>query len=262
MPHYRLCLLHLLFCLSACLLGNAAVSATEFPCRYGDLRASEAAATPADTYDGDYTLAIIHVVPSNVTYNADLHATLVEAALDVQAWYQVATGGSTWRFEYPVEIVETYYGIRTREYYHSNGDWWGSLLAELDGAGWPIWEPGVVTCIWAQGAGWWAGGAMGCSGACGVALLGTEAFPEFNVEAYSGGTCPGGEGVAAWPCTPVGAMAHELGHTLGLGHPVDHPDPDVAAVASHSVMQSHWNYPDFAPPSESRGACCHSSATA
>jgi hypothetical protein len=80
-----------------------------------------------------------------------------------------------------------------------------------------------------------------------MALLGVELFPEFNNPEMSGGECPDpdGEGVEAWPCTPLGAFAHELGHPLGLGH----PDPDQ--YGGHSIMLSHWNYPNHAPPSES-----------
>lgn len=46
----------------------------------------------------------------------------------------------------------------------------------------------------------------------------------------------------------MGAYIHELGHTLGLIHPLD--DPTTAPYAWHSVMQSHWNYPNEAPPDQ------------
>jgi hypothetical protein len=83
---------------------------------------------------------------------------------------------------------------------------------------------------------------------CGTALLGVELFPEHNIPTYSGGNCPPGSGVAAWPCTPEGAYAHELGHTLGLAHPAD--VPATSGVAGHSIMQTHWNYPVHAQPGE------------
>jgi hypothetical protein len=71
--------------------------------------------------------------------------------------------------------------------------------------------------------------------------MGVELFPEFNNPAYSGGTCPGGSGGAAFPCVPEGAYAHELGHTLQLPHPAD--VPATSQSAPHSIMQTHWNYP-------------------
>jgi PKD repeat protein len=194
-----------------------------------------------------HTLAVFYVVPSNVSFNQNVLERIVQATLDLQAWYQAASGGLTWELAFQ-EVVRAYNAKQTREFYRDNGNWWGSLLGEMANEGLPIWSPGMVTAIWAHGAGWWAGGAQGCGGECGVALLGVEIFPEFNAPAFSGGECPSGQGVAAWPCTPVGAYAHELGHTLGLIHPAD--NPATAAVAGHSIMQTHWNYPDFAPESE------------
>jgi PKD repeat protein len=188
------------------------------------------------------------VVPVNVAESEAARRRIIQASLDIQAWYQVATGGVTWTFAH-AETVRVYHAPQTREYYRDNGDWWGSLLSEMDASGAPIWEPGIVCALWAHGAGWWAGAAQGCEGECGTALLGVEAFPELNNPDYSGEACPGGAGVAAWPCTPEGAYAHELGHTLGLPHPAD--VPATQSVAPHSIMQTHWNYPDYAPPSES-----------
>lgn len=193
-------------------------------------------------------LAVIYFVPSNVTYNQAVYDHLLAVTYEMQAWYQWATGGKTWTFRYP-EIVRTVSGNQTREHYLNTGDWWGPVFTELGPRGYPVWESGTVTVIWAHGAGWWAGGAQCFDGNCGMAILGVEAFPQFNNVAYSGGICPGGSGVAAWPCTPVGAYVHELGHTLGLPHPFD--IPATSSVASHSVMQTHWNFPNYAPLNES-----------
>ncbi len=197
-----------------------------------------------------YKLAVYYVLPAGISFDQAVRDRLVDASLDIQAWYQVATGGLTWEWAFS-GIVEVYHGRETRGYYAANGNWWGSLLPEMSDAGLPIWQPGVVTVLWAQGAGWWAGGAQGCEGDCGMVLLGVELFPQFNNPQWSGGQCPDptGLGVDAWPCTPAGAYAHELGHTLGLSHPYD--DPSTAPYAFHSLMQTHWNYPDEARGEES-----------
>ncbi|MDX5436564.1 MAG: PKD domain-containing protein, partial [Pontibacter sp.] len=53
--------------------------------------------------------------------------------------------------------------------------------------------------------------------------------------------CPDNPDGNMWPCIPHATMAHELGHAFGLPHPVD--DPLTNPVANHSLMQTHWNYP-------------------
>jgi len=118
----------------------------------------------------------------------------------------------------------------------------------MQGRGCPIWTPGYAVALWAQGAGFWAGSAQACGVDCGTSLLGVELFPEFNDSTYSHAECPPGVGPAAWPCTPEGAYAHELGHILGLVHPDG--VPATQPVAGHSIMLTHWNFPDYAPPAE------------
>jgi hypothetical protein len=228
----------------------ALAAASEARCRWGELAPYDAPATAgpaAPTAIGDYSLAVIYAVPANVPPNPAVVARIKQATRDILTWYQAATGGRTWTLAFP-ETVRTYNAQQTREYYRDNGDWWGSLVPEMGNAGQPVWGIRTVTAIWAHGAGWWAGAAQGCVTDCGVALFGVELFPEFNNAAYSGGSCPGGTGVAAWPCTPEGAYAHELGHTLGLPHPAD--VPATQADANHSIMQTHWNYPTYATGAE------------
>ncbi len=240
----HLCLLAL-----AALTPLAARSQTPW-CRNGKLPTPppESRALSAQQQTTEHVLAVYYVIPAGIPYEKNVHDRLIAATKDIQAWYQCATGGLTWELAFP-EVVRVYEAEQSREYYRDNGDWWGSLLSEMGVRGPGIWVPGTVTALWARGAGWWAGAAPGCSGECGVALLGVECFPEFNKPEWSGGECPGGVGASAWPCTPEGAFAHELGHPLGLSHPAD--VPETGEFASHSIMQTHWNYPDFAPPSES-----------
>jgi len=203
----------------------------------------------ATAQNSAYRLAIYYAVPADIPFDPAVFERIQAASRDIQAWYQVATGGVTWELAFP-EVVRVYNAQYPRQFYQATGNWWGSLLPEMGSAGVPIWSPGTVAVIWAHGAGWWAGSAQGCGIDCGVVLLGVELFPAFNNPAFSGGACPDpdGEGVEAWPCVPVGAYAHELGHTLGLIHPSD--DPATALVAGHSIMQTHWNYPDEASPAE------------
>jgi hypothetical protein len=203
----------------------------------------------ARAQDASHRLAVYYAVPSDVPFDQDVLDTLKSASRDIRAWYQIASGGVTWQFTSP-KVVEVYAAQKPRRYYLDNGNWWASLPAEMGRAGLPIQSPGTVTAIWAHGAGWWAGAIQSCDVDCGLALLGVELFPQFNDPAFSGGNCPDPDGLGgeAFPCTPRGAFAHELGHTLGLPHPVD--VPATRDVAFHSIMQTHWNYPDQAAPAE------------
>jgi len=216
-------------------------------CKFGTLPAlPESSMLQPKNELTDYRLAVVYVVPADIPYEPEIREGLVTATRDVQAWYQCATGGLDWELEYPELVVKVYFALHDRQYYVDNGNWWGSLLGEMASQGQPIWQTGTVSVLWARGAGWWAGAAQACGGNCGVALLGVELFPELNNPAWSGGDCPPGSGGDAWPCVPLGAMAHELGHTVGLLHPAD--VPATAPYANHSIMQLHWHYPDLAPP--------------
>lgn len=230
-------------------LSPRAAESTDW-CRFGEDSAPEAAPAAGEPTEPSaaHALAVYYAVPSDIGVDETVRQRIVEATLDIRAWYQCAAAGLTWQLAFP-EIVRVYQADESRDYYRANGDWWGSLPPEMAGKGLPVWQPGTVTAIWAHGAGHWAGGNFGCAGDCGLALLGVELFPEFNDPAYSGQDCPGGTGVAAMPCVPEGAFAHELGHTVGLPHPSD--VPATQAVAAHSLMLTHWNYPDVAPAFES-----------
>jgi hypothetical protein len=201
----------------------------------------------------DHTVAVVYVIPSDVGFEQQVLDRLVEGTKDVQAWYQCATGGLTWELAFS-GVVQVYRGAKTRQEY-VDGGYYGPILAEMASRGLPVFAPGSVTALWARGAGFFAGANPGCTGDCGVAMIGVELFPEFNHPEWSGGTCPLGAGVSAFPCTPLGAFGHELGHALAsLPHPFD--VAQTRDVAFHSIMQTHWNYPTFAAGAERPGGGC------
>jgi hypothetical protein len=137
-----------------------------------------------------HELAVYYVIPSDISYEETVYQALIDVTLDIQAWYQCASGGLTWKLAYP-EVVRTYSALHPRQYYVDNGNWWGSLLGEMGEAGLPVWQTGMVTGFGARGAGFWGGGAQcGGEGDCGIALMGVELFPEFNNPEWSGGDCP------------------------------------------------------------------------
>lgn len=163
----------------------------------------------------------------------------ISAALfDVQAWYQVATGGLTFIISNPnAPIVMALQ--HNSAYYSSN--FVGIIYEEIYNNGGPLDEEGeVIKLFFVKGGGGMAAGANACNFTGGTAWIGMDIFPEFNTGDYF--DCPGGVGGDAWPCTPLGAIAHELGHTFSLPHPDTYNPLDIAL---HSVMQSHWFYPYY-----------------
>lgn len=186
-------------------------------------------------------VAVIYVLPKDAPYSDAEYKAIVKVMREIQAWYQLNTGGVTFTFSYS-DTVQVYRCKQETSYYQS--DWWGKLLPEMQQQGQPIWQDGTVASLWVKsGNPYGLGlGAQWCDGYCGVAMAAIENFPQFNKN-YSGGV-----GVDAWPAVPHGTMAHELGHAFGLAHPVE--VPALKEVANHSVMQTHWNYPNYAPPVE------------
>ena len=189
-------------------------------------------------------MAVYYVVANDESYSQAEYDAIKRATREIQAWFQVNTGGLTYTFAYADTVV--FYQARESTSYYKE-DWWGLLLAEMGQLGHPIWEPGFVVSLWiksgrAEGLGL---GGQWCEGYCGVAISAVENFPEFN----DFGRCPTDPDGNMWPCVPHGTMAHELGHAFGLPHPED--IETTREAAPHSVMQTHWNYPDRAPEWES-----------
>lgn len=188
----------------------------------------------------DNKVAVYYVVANDESYSQAEYDAIRKATREIQAWFQVSTGGLTYTFAY-ADTVIFYQAKESTSYYQE--DWWGLLLAEMGEQGHPIWEQGFVVSLWIktgrpEGIGL---GAQWCDGYCGVAMAAVENFPEFN----EFGRCPTDPDGNMWPCVPHGTMAHELGHAFGLPHSVDYGLPWEIAI--HSVMQTHWNYPDGDP---------------
>ncbi len=79
---------------------------------------------------GGHTLAIYYVVPADIPNDGAVLERIKQAAGDIQAWYQCASGGMTWEFA-EQETVNVYHAQHERKYYLDNGNWWGSLPAEM-----------------------------------------------------------------------------------------------------------------------------------
>ena len=193
-----------------------------------------------------HTVQTYYLITSDYAYVQDEYDEVIRSMKEIQGWYQAETGGKTFHLTTPDSAIVVNLP-NTSAYY--NVEYWGRILGDLGNLGYAVWDAGKINVYFIKGGGGVALAAQFCGTDCGVAMIGMDIYPQFNTGQFF--TCPNVPGgAAAWPCTPLGAAAHEIGHAFGLPHPIG--NPSTAAVANHSLMQTHWNYPyNFAPASES-----------
>ena len=193
-----------------------------------------------------HTFRIHYLITSDYAYVQAEHDEIIQSMAEIQGWYQAATSGKTFQMINPANpnIVNL---PNTSVYYEP--DYWGRIQQDMTNLGYSTFVPGTIDIYFIKGGGGVALGAQFCGVDCGLAMFGMDIYPQFNTGQFF--NCPAAAGgVAAFPCTPKGAVTHEIGHTLGLPHP--NTNSSTSAVANHSVMQTHWNFPyNFAPPTES-----------
>lgn len=178
---------------------------------------------PAPTLVNDYKVHTYYVVPADKSL-VELNINMVGATTyEMQRWYQTATGGLTFEFLDEENLLEVYFADQTTSYYAD--DWWGLLLHEMQDKGLPIEARGTINMVWIEGISQisdnvLALGAAMCNGDCGAALLPISSI-------FTG----------PWMPTDLSPPLHEMGHTLGLKHPLEYDDLPVSSADS-AILQS------------------------
>lgn len=172
----------------------------------------------------DNILVVYYVIPKGEMINEDFFQRIEFVVNQSQQWYQVATGGLTFELEAEKDFIEIYYAGENLEYYSS--DWWNKLLVEMKEQKLAIESPGTIAMVWVQGLEELDDNALGlagelCGGTCGVALLPTVPLGDLIFQ------------------QDIATYLHEIGHTLGLSHPVeveDLPLDSADQIILRSVM--------------------------
>jgi hypothetical protein len=201
----------------------------EDTCRYGQLSVPTAAPRATSSTLAAPGVRVLYFLPIDRPWTQSKEDLIVQASRDVQTWYAHHTDdGRTFVWGGNVERVS---GSQASSYY--NADLWGRVLSELSSRGYPIWQAQTVFQVWVDGAGRWAGGSTFHDWA-GVSMLGAEGFIQVGCVP----THP-----SNWPCTPAGAMAHEIGHAFGMPHPDTAGAWPAGNLNDYTVMGSQWNFP-------------------
>lgn len=158
----------------------------------------------------DFKFLPVYVVTASSQFNQLNFDKMVTATFEMQRWFQTATGGRTFEYlneEEPFQVI-----FLEEELGYLASDWENHLVGGLIDQGYPINVEGVMSMIWVEGIDSLTSEQLtitntGCEGNCGTSLL-----PIRTVLA------------GQWVPSDLGIPLHEIGHMLGLEHPVEESD--------------------------------------
>ena len=151
-----------------------------------------------------------YLLPNGYDYQDRVNNKLINLIRESQMWYQIATAGKTFELaKEPLKIV-----LLKNEIDHYAHNYWGSIHRELRINNEPIGHKGVINFMFLAGSSSLTSddssviglGVGGCDNSCGSALIGINSL-----------LMPASKG-------NISTILHEIGHTLGLNHPVNMED--------------------------------------
>ncbi|MDF3069155.1 MAG: hypothetical protein K0R38_4756 [Polyangiaceae bacterium] len=188
---------------------------------------------------------LVYLVPSDKTTQAAYVEGLERGAKNLQSWWKKTMGnGKTFSLASPlVEVFQTNHDSawynRVRGTQESTLDYYYNMMDDAAAfAGASSGDPDNVWLVYLD--------AQPRCGSITGALATYAGFPANDLRGLAGlstvPVCPGDAAEGPMTCRWVGGMGHELGHTVGLPHPVG-CEPHTASCPNDALMW--WGYTSY-----------------
>jgi len=184
----------------------------------------------ATVHSEQLSVRVIYLVSSDKTEKSDTKKKIEAAVLSVQAWYKRQLNGFTFRLNSPmVEVVKApypsgYYSTNPRK--EEESSWGARNCADVakQTVGAKHFDSNHVWIVFVDG------GRFVSHGGSGFVCLADDPFYDSNRNDYSREDAF------------MGIVAHEIGHSFGLQHPMEKKDSDRSLMAFGSMVYPNGTF--------------------